>query len=43
MLQGIQLCWLLWRILWFQDYGVAAPLLDELLEANRVYLPQFFT
>jgi 6-phospho-beta-glucosidase len=23
-------------------YGVAAPLLDELLEANRAYLPRFF-
>ena len=25
------------------DYGVAAPLLDALLEANRVFLPRFFT
>jgi 6-phospho-beta-glucosidase len=25
-----------------QDYEVAKPLLDELLEANRSYLPQFF-
>ena len=26
-----------------QDYDIAVPLLDELLEANRGYLPQFFT
>lgn len=25
------------------DYGVAAPLLDALLEANRSFLPRFFT
>ncbi len=25
-----------------QDYELAKPLLDELLEANRDYLPQFF-
>jgi len=26
-----------------QDYEIAVPLLDELLEANRQYLPQFFS
>lgn len=26
-----------------QDYEIAGPMLDELLEANRMYLPQFFT
>jgi 6-phospho-beta-glucosidase len=26
-----------------KDYDIAMPLLDELLEANRAYLPQFFS
>ncbi|HXV44896.1 MAG TPA: 6-phospho-beta-glucosidase, partial [Anaerolineae bacterium] len=25
-----------------QDYAIAQPMLEELLEANRMYLPQFF-